>query len=113
MDAKILAACGLVCSDCDAYQATQAGDAAAIARIAGEWSNQFGAGIPPEAVWCDGCMTGGEHSCGHVSECEIRACVVEHGIDNCAPCADFGCQKLEGFLAMAPGARETLAALRK
>ena len=112
MATKLIAACGLVCSDCDAYMATQTGDAVAIERIAKEWSSQFGAAIPPEAVWCDGCMTGGEHTCGHVAECEIRACVVERGLVNCAPCGDFACESLEGFFQMAPAARQTLEALR-
>ncbi len=112
MATKLIAACGLVCSDCDAFQATQAKDAAAIERIAAEWSKEFGADIPPEAVWCDGCMTGGEHACGHVAECQIRACVVERGLANCAPCSEFGCGMLEEFLEMVPSARQTLADLR-
>lgn len=112
MSDKLIAACGLTCSDCDAYRATQVGDAAAIGRIAAQWSEQFGAAIPAEAVWCDGCVPGGARRCGHVDECEIRACVVGRGIANCAACTDYACDRLEQFFAMAPGTRETLESLR-
>jgi hypothetical protein len=114
MGDKLISACGLVCSDCDAYLATQKGDAAAAQAIAAQWSEQFGTSIPPEAVWCDGCMTGGERRCGHVAECNIRACVVERGLSNCAGCEDYACDKLEEFFQMAAesGARETLESLR-
>ena len=112
MGEKLIAACGLICSDCDAYLATQANDAPVVERIAAQWSEQFGASIPPESVWCDGCMTGGERRCGHVDECEIRACVVARGLANCAGCADFACDQLQKFFGMAPGTRETLESLR-
>jgi len=112
MAEKLIAACGLVCSECDAFVATQAGDVAAIDRVAAQWSEQFQTEIPPESVRCDGCMTGGERACGHVGECEIRACVVARGFANCAVCDDFGCEKLEGFCQMAPDARATLESLR-
>jgi len=112
--AKMISACGLDCAACDAYIATQAGDAAAVARVAEQWSKQFGADIPAEAAWCDGCIPGGERQCGHMPECEIRACVVEKGFENCAGCADYACDTLQKFFAM-PGteaARATLESLR-
>ena len=114
MGDRLISACGLVCSECDAYLASQADDAAAVERVAAKWSEQFGASIPPEAVWCDGCMTGGERVCGHAGECTIRACVVERRLGNCAGCDDYVCGKLEEFLTMAAetGARETLESLR-
>jgi len=112
MNERLISACGLVCDECDAYLATQAGDAAAIERVAAKWSEEYQADIPPASVWCDGCMTGGDRACGHVGECEIRACVVERGFLNCAACDDFGCEKLEGFFEMAPDARSTLESLR-
>ncbi len=86
MTERLISACGLVCSECDAFLATQAGDAAAIERVAAQWSEQFGATIPAAGVWCDGCMTGGERRCGHVDECKIRACVVGRSLANCAGC---------------------------
>jgi len=114
MTERLISACGLVCSECDAYLATQAGDAAAIERVAGEWSKQFGATISAASVWCDGCMTAGERKVGHAADCEIRACVVGRGLANCAACDAYVCDQLESFLTMAAesGARETLESLR-
>ena len=113
METRLIAACGLVCSECDAYLATQASDAAAIERVARQWSEMFGAEIPPAAVWCDGCMTGGERTCGHVGECEIRSCVLDRGLPHCAECADYACQQLTGFFEAAPSARTILEELRR
>jgi len=114
MDDRIISACGLVCSECPAYLATRKGDAVAVQRVAAQWSEQFGHSIPPQSVWCDGCMTGGERVCGHAGECEIRACVAGRGLSDCAGCGDFVCGRLERFLTMAAdsGARETLESLR-
>ncbi|MEN6372688.1 MAG: DUF3795 domain-containing protein [Armatimonadota bacterium] len=109
---EIIAACGLVCSKCGAYIATKANDAEAIENVAKEWSSQFGADIKPEVVWCDGCMTDGSRKCGHVGECQIRACAIERGLVNCAGCADFGCGKISELLNAAPEACETMEKLR-
>jgi Protein of unknown function (DUF3795) len=113
MSERLLGACGLVCSECDAFKATQAGDQAALAAVAAAWSKQFGADIPVESVSCDGCLTPGERKCGHCAECDIRACVAQHGYATCAQCSDFACDKLAEFLKMAgDGPREVLESLR-
>lgn len=110
---EIIAACGLVCSNCEAYIATKTNDSDAIARVAGEWSAKYGADIKPEYVWCDGCMTEGDKKCGHVGECQIRACVIERRLANCAGCSDFGCGKINELLNAAPEARKTMDSLRR
>jgi hypothetical protein len=109
---KMLSACGLDCASCESYLATQADDADKIAEIASQWSQQYGAEIKPEHVWCDGCVPGGERACAHVVECKIRACVIERGFENCAPCADYACDLLAGVFENAPEAKERLDALR-
>ncbi|NIT37354.1 MAG: DUF3795 domain-containing protein [candidate division Zixibacteria bacterium] len=109
---KLISACGLYCASCEAYVATQAGDADEIAKIAAQWSKQYDAEVKPEHVWCDGCMTAGERKCGYVPACKVRACVVERGLDNCAPCADYGCGILAAHFEMSPAAKEALDALR-
>ena len=110
--AELLSACGLDCASCEAYAATQAGDASEIAKVAAQWSEQYGADVKPEHVWCDGCIPGGERACAHVAECKIRACVLERGFENCAACADYVCDLLSAVLEHAPHARERLDALR-
>ncbi|MCE5314655.1 MAG: DUF3795 domain-containing protein [Armatimonadota bacterium] len=112
MDNKLIGACGLVCSECEGYKATQANDPDAIAKIAADWSKQFGADIKPESVQCDGCMTASDRKCGHCAECEIRACVISRGLPNCAHCEDYGCETISNFLKMAPCAEKSLSEIR-
>ncbi|MBN2003627.1 MAG: DUF3795 domain-containing protein [Anaerolineae bacterium] len=105
---KIIAYCGLTCSDCPAYIATQSHDQAALEAVAAQWRQEYNApGITVESVLCDGCLTG-PNKCGHCSECNIRACGVEHGVANCAHCAEYPCDQLQAFFKMVPVAKAAL-----
>ncbi len=111
---KIIAYCGLVCTDCPAYIATQADDRAALEQVAAQWREEYNApNITVECVICDGCLTEDGRHCSHCFECEIRACGVERGIVNCAYCDDYTCEKLQGFFAFAPDAKATLDGIRQ
>jgi len=113
MDNKMIAYCGLVCTGCPAYIATQADDRAALEQVAAQWREEFNApDITVESVICDGCLVGGR-KCAHCSDCEIRACGMERGVANCAHCADYACEKLEGFFGFAPDARAVLDEVRQ
>lgn len=111
---RIVAYCGLVCSDCGAYIATQANDPAALERVAAQWREKFSSPeITAHSILCDGCPgTNGGRRIGYCATCEIRACALERGVSNCAHCADYACAKLEGFLAHAVDARTTLDEIR-
>ena len=111
---SIIAYCGLNCSECPAYVATQSGDPAALERVAAQWREAFNMpDLTAEMVICDGCLPqeGGRLS-GYCTTCAIRACAVEHGVANCAHCADYACEKLTGFWVHAPEAQATLAQIR-
>jgi hypothetical protein len=115
---KIVAYCGLVCTDCPAYVATQADDRAALERVAAQWREEYNAPhITVESVICDGCLTDDGRKCSHCAECDIRACGVARGVANCAHCADYarqgGCEKLEGFFGFVPDARAVLDEIRR
>jgi hypothetical protein len=108
----LIAACGLDCSICDAYVATQANDQAALEGIAAKWRVEFKAPTLTAAnILCDGCMAGGR-TIGHCAECDIRLCALERGVTNCAECLDYGCDKLSAFLQNVPQAKANLEALR-
>ena len=109
---RMVSACGLVCTDCEAFKATRLNDPQAIARVAAEWTKAYGVDVRPEHVWCDGCMAPGERKCHHTTECEVRACVVKRSHRNCAECVDYGCPTLSKFFEMAPPAKQNLDALR-
>ena len=111
---KIIAYCGLNCSECPAYVATQSGDPAALERVAAQWREAFNMpDLTAESVICDGCLQkdGGRLS-GYCATCAIRACAVERGVVNCAHCADYACDKLTAFWAHAPEAQATLEQIR-
>ena len=111
--APLIGACGLKCSECSAYIATQANDAAAIAKTIEEWRVQHGGDFKPEDVWCDGCMTAGARKCSHARDgCGVRACAVSRGVANCAVCDDYGCETMTSFVEHVPAMRETLEAIR-
>ena len=109
---EIIAACGLACHTCPAYQATQANDAAKVAEVAAAWSREYKADIKPEHVWCDGCMSAGERKCAHAGECAIRACALDRKLANCGLCDDYACDKVRGLLDAVPAARATLDDIR-
>lgn len=109
---SIIGACGLNCSECDAYKATQANDKEAIAKVAADWTKQFGTEINPDTIYCDGCMVDSNRKCGHCSECEIRSCVASKGLANCAYCDDFACETLSKFFKMAPCTQGRLNEIR-
>ncbi len=93
---RIIACCGLLCSDCDAYLATQANDLEALERLARQWQLED---ATAEATMCDGCLTQTGRQTGYCSTCEIRACCLERGVANCAHCTDYACDQLDAFFA--------------
>jgi hypothetical protein len=111
---KIVAYCGLVCTGCPAYVATQADDRAALEKVAAEWRQALNSPeITADSIICDGCLaTNGGRLSGYCSTCQIRACAMERDVVNCAHCADYACEKLEGFFSHAPDAKATLDGLR-
>ena len=110
---KIIAYCGLTCSDCAAYIATQTGDRAAMEQVAAQWREEYNApNITVDSVICDGCLTAEGRKCGHCAECDIRACAMALNLANCGHCADYACDKLTGFWVHAPEAKATLEQIR-
>ncbi len=109
---KIISICGINCSECKAYIATQNDDDAARIEVAETWSKMYDTDIDPQDIVCDGCTTEGGRHFNYCNICEIRACGIERGLANCAACEDYICDRLEGFFKMAPEAKVNLEAVR-
>ncbi|MGB5911033.1 MAG: DUF3795 domain-containing protein [Promethearchaeia archaeon] len=110
---KIIAYCGLNCTDCPAYIATQTNDTNKLKEIAKKWSNeemQFKA----NDILCDGC-----HSDDRIfkwcKECDIKSCAREKGLENCAYCEDYICELLNIAFGknIEPSAKQRLDEIRK
>ncbi len=110
---KMIAFCGLICTECQAFLATQKNDDNEKMKVAELWSREFNADIKPEDINCDGCLSGNGRLFNHCKVCEIRKCAQEKGVENCAYCDDYACQKLSNFLNEAPAAKDTLEEIRK
>lgn len=104
---KIIAFCGLICSECPAYLATQKNDDAERRKVAEMWSKEFNADMSFEDINCDGCISN-ERVFHHCNVCEIRLCGKEKGIPNCGYCDDYACEKLSKFFEMVPDAQKVL-----
>jgi len=109
----MIAYCGLDCEKCGAFIATATNDDALRAKTSAEWSKAFKVDIPPEAINCTGCPSEGVkfHYCENM--CEIRKCARGRNFTTCAPCPDYGCEKLKAFQDMAPEAKAALDAMRQ
>ena len=111
---KMIAYCGIVCSECPGFIATQNDDDAKRTEVAEVWSKQYGHAIKPEDINCDGCTSDdGKRHVGYCHICEIRKCARDKAVLNCAYCDQYGCEKLTKFLAHVPQAKDTLETLRK
>jgi hypothetical protein len=110
---NIIAYCGIECTDCSAYKATQSGSQQALEEVAKEWQQAYNIPlVSVEMVTCDGCLKG-ERKGAHCFECEIRACGITVGVANCAHCPDYACSKLESFFNFVPDARQRLDTIRE
>jgi len=110
---RMIAFCGIVCTECPAYIATQNDDREALERVAAQWSQQFNQPIAPEDCICDGCLAFEGRLSSYCHECKIRACAIERKVQNCAYCEDYPCQELESFFASTPEAKATLEGIRQ
>jgi len=83
--------CGLYCGTCPYFLAPRIGDTDMMTRL----SQQNG--IAAEALRCDGCLS--DRVSHHCVDCRhgFRECASTHGVTWCFQCADFPCERLEGF----------------
>ena len=107
----MLAYCGLNCSNCDAYLATQENNEEKREKTAHVWSKMYNADINPAQINCTGCKSDGIKFF-HCDVCDIRQCCFSNGVENFAECEHYICDKLAAFIKLAPEAGKALEALR-
>jgi hypothetical protein len=93
---KMIAFCGIVCTDCRTFIATQTNDSKLKKKVAKAWSTKKET-LKPEDIDCDGCLPAGQRLFKFCEICEVRRCGLEKGVVNCADCREFPCAKLTGL----------------
>ena len=86
-----IAKCGYRCDLCPAFkpELTEA-DKADFSRA---FKKYYEFEVPPDQIhFCTGCQSS---DIPNDKECPVFPCCREKGIDNCAYCDDFGCDKLK------------------
>jgi Protein of unknown function (DUF3795) len=107
----MIAYCGLNCSKCEAYLATQENNDEKREKTAHTWSELYRADIKPAQINCTGCTSDGIKFF-HCDRCDIRQCCFTKGVGNCAECKDYICDQLAAFIKLAPEAGKALETLR-
>lgn len=92
MGKEILTKCGYRCDLCLAYKENiEKEDNRKI--LSDGWYKYFGFRIEPEDIMCEGCV-----SCDNPklidNNCPVRPCVISKGLENCAYCTEYICDKL-------------------
>ena len=108
---EMIAYCGLVCTSCPQYIATQNDDDIAREKIAKEIEEGFGLHYKPEEINCDGCLSSGGRLIGFCNTCEVRKCGTTKSVENCSVCDERPCDRLDEFHEFSPVARECFEAL--
>jgi hypothetical protein len=112
LEGRLVAPCGIDCKRCKAYKATQENDDETREEVAEEWSRAFNISIAPTAIHCDGCTAASERKIEHHKDCPIRLCVLDRGLETCADCLDYPCEKLMKLHEIAKEAKELLEEIR-
>ena len=90
----ILTRCGYRCDLCLAYRPNVAQNPANPQKLSDGWHKYFGFRIAAAEICCDGCMTENNPPKLIDQSCPVRPCVIEKGLDNCAQCEQYVCEKL-------------------
>ena len=94
---EVLSRCGYRCDLCPAYEANIK-SLTDKQRVSAGWTKYFGFKSSPEEIGCAGCLNDGKHA---YESCPVRPCVLEKGLQNCALCSDFSCDKLRPLMDFA------------
>ena len=110
METPLIAKCGLNCLECDAYIATQVNAIETLTKFSEEANQQFSMTLTWQDSQCDGC-SGEGRQIGYCSQCSVRLCALQHKVENCAYCPEYGCSTITEFFSIAPKAKANPVAI--
>jgi len=108
---EMIAYCGLVCTKCPTFLATQNDDDIAREKTAAFISEKYGLNFKPEEINCDGCLSSGARLIGYCNTCEVRKCAITKSVENCSVCDEQPCEKLKKFHEFSPDAKASFESL--
>lgn len=109
---EMIAYCGLDCSACKAFEATQKEDFERKKELAKQWTEGLKVEFKPEDINCNGCKSDTISGwCRKI--CKIRPCAEDKKVKTCAHCNDYPCGKLKEFLLNEPVATKNLEKIRQ
>ena len=99
---KLIAYCGLDCSECGAHLAWKNNDQAMREKTALDFAEWHGFKGSADEINCAGCKGGGILF-SHCSNCEIRKCASKKAVVNCGSCSEFKtCKTINDFITEVP-----------
>ena len=94
---EMISYCGFSCHLC----AARSDDPAVRQKLVDGWRRFFGhENYTVENVRCDGCRSDGRLA---DKTCQVRPCAKEKGIESCACCDEFPCQKIKPLMGSRAG----------
>jgi hypothetical protein len=90
----MMSACGVMCSDCPAYNAQKKG-AAFQQRVVEAWSRIYGLNEIAEHISCCGCLGSDEEVFYTSRKCKARTCCRLKRFGSCAECSIESCADLK------------------
>jgi hypothetical protein len=103
---EMISRCGFKCHACMAFKDNNK-TAADQAVVAHGWAEYFGVVVLPEKIRCNGCLAKDRGGYDFPdTDCPIAPCVTAKGLDNCAGCPDYACEKLETRMRACDEVRE-------
>ena len=104
--------CGIDCQICEAYIGTVTRNENLKRRVAKRWTELYQTRCRGEDVHCLGCRSLGKRGVYCEGFCRVQPCCVERGVETCAECSQFPCDKVREIFKNFPDARHRLEARR-
>jgi len=90
----MISACGVLCSDCPAYQG-QARGLEHQMRTVEAWIRIYNRPEAPEDIRCGGCLSPDDEVFYTSRTCQCRLCCRAKGLESCAGCPEEDCARLK------------------
>ncbi|MFX1329570.1 MAG: DUF3795 domain-containing protein [Promethearchaeota archaeon] len=98
---NIVAYCGIDCSKCPTYIATQYNNNKMRENVVIKWKKDYNLNLSIDDVNCDGCLND-KRIMKYCSYCRVRKCAKKKNLKSCAYCESFLCKTLKNLHKQLP-----------